>query len=201
MLGVSGGIDSTVVAYLAVNALGKDKLHGIIMPYVRNQNMDDGLELSQKLGIPHEVIEIKDLVDAYGKIDFFNNKVAKGNLMARIRMCLLYGKANKDNLMVLGTSNKTEIMLGYFTKYGDGGVDILPIGGLLKNEVRSLAKELKIPTQITNKTPSAGLWEGQTDEGEMGFSYEELDKAIISIESGDSKKDNSRRRRIKTSKV
>jgi NAD+ synthase len=178
VLGVSGGIDSTVVAYLAVNALGKEKLHGIIMPYKWNGNMDDGAELSKKLGIPHEVIEIKDLVDAYEKIDFFNNRIAKGNLMARIRMCLLYGKANKDNLMVLGTSNKTEMMLGYFTKYGDGGCDIEPIADLYKTEVWELAKYLGVDKKLIDKKPTADLWDGQTDEGEIGATYREIDAAL-----------------------
>jgi len=178
VLGVSGGIDSTVVAYLAVNALGKEKVHGIIMPYVRNQNMDDGIKLSKKLGISHEVIEIKNLVDTYENIDYFSNKISKGNLMARVRMCLLYGKANKDNLMVLGTSNKTEIMLGYFTKYGDGGCDIEPIGDLYKTEIWELARYLGVDKKLIDKKPTADLWDGQTDEGEIGATYQEIDRAL-----------------------
>jgi len=106
-----------------------------------------------------------------------------GNLKARIRMSFLYGKANKLNALVLGTGNKSEIMVGYFTKYGDGGVDLLPLGDLYKNEVRELAKNLGVPSEIINRPPSAGLWEGQTDEQELGISYEELDEILHAIEN------------------
>jgi len=198
VLGVSGGIDSTVVAYLAVNALGKEKVYGIIMPYVRNQNMNDGIELSKKLGISHEVIEIKNLVDSYGKIDYFSNKISKGNLMARVRMCLLYGKANKDNLMVLGTSNKTEIMLGYFTKYGDGGCDIEPIGDLYKTEIWGLARYLGVDKKLIDKKPTADLWDGQTDEGEIGATYQEID-AVLKGEIKEGKIYNLIQKKIKNS--
>ena len=107
--------------------------------------------------------------------------MAYANLKPRLRMCALYYFAQKLNYLVAGTGNKSELVVGYFTKYGDGGVDILPLVGLLKTEVRQLAKELKIPREIIEKTPSAGLWHGQTDEGEMGITYEELDRIIVAI--------------------
>ncbi|MCK4307002.1 NAD(+) synthase, partial [candidate division WOR-3 bacterium] len=108
------------------------------------------------------------------------------NLKPRLRMLILYYFANKLNYLVAGTGNKSELTVGYFTKYGDGGVDILPLGGLLKTQVIELAKELKIPQKIIEKVPSADLWKGQTDEGELGISYAELDKIILAIESGNS---------------
>jgi NAD+ synthase len=178
VLGVSGGIDSTVVAYLAVNALGKEKVYSLIMPYELNQNTTDGIELAEKLGIRQELIGIKPIVDAFENTINLENKVSKGNLMARARMCLLYAKANEKNRLVLGTSNKTEIMLGYFTKYGDGGVDIEPIGDLYKTEVWELAKYLGVDKKLIDKKPTADLWEGQTDEGEIGATYQEMDKVL-----------------------
>jgi NAD+ synthase len=112
------------------------------------------------------------------------DRVAAGNLKARLRMAVWYYFANSRNYLVVGAGNKSEIKIGYFTKYGDGGVDILPLGDLLKTQVRELACELGIPEEIIVKSPSAGLWEGQTDEGEMGITYEELDRVLIAIESG-----------------
>jgi NAD+ synthase len=106
------------------------------------------------------------------------------NLKPRLRMAGLYYFANTMSYMVVGTSNKTELMLGYFTKYGDGGVDILPLGGLYETQVRELARQLKLPRRIVERSPSAGLWEGQTDEGELGITYEQLDRALGAIESG-----------------
>lgn len=112
------------------------------------------------------------------------NKLASANLKPRLRMLTLYYYANNLNYLVAGTGNKSELMVGYFTKYGDGGVDILPIGGLVKAKVRELAGELGIPKEIIDKPPSAGLWDGQTDEEEIGITYEDLDKGILALESG-----------------
>jgi NAD+ synthase len=178
VLGVSGGIDSTVVAYLAVNALGKKKVYGLIMPYELNQNTTDGIEFAEKLGIRQELIGIKPIVRAFENAIVLEDKVSKGNLMARARMCLLYAKANEKNRLVLGTSNKTEIMLGYFTKYGDGGCDVEPIGDLYKTEVWELAKYLGVDKKLIDKKPTADLWEGQTDEGEIGATYQEMDRVL-----------------------
>ena len=113
------------------------------------------------------------------------NDLAKANLKPRLRMMILYYFANSQDYLVAGTGNKSELCVGYFTKYGDGGVDILPLGGLLKTEVRKLAKELGIPKEIIDRTPSAGLWKDQTDEGEMGMSYEDLDFCLEAIEKGE----------------
>lgn len=185
VIGLSGGIDSTLVAYLAVNALGKDRVHGLIMPYETSKDTDDALQVTKILNLSPEIFNITSQVDLYQNTGYFHDKISKGNLMARTRMCLLYGIANEKNMLVLGTSNKSEIGIGYFTKYGDGGVDIEPIGDLYKTEVRELAKFLGIPDNIIYKDPSAGLWEGQTDEEELGIDYITLDKFLKIYEESD----------------
>ena len=195
VVGLSGGIDSAVVAYLAVKALGKKKVFGLIMPSKTNSSDDNRLavKVAKFLKIKHQILEIEEMVKSFQKVaKFFDKKKNLGNLKARTRMCLLYGKANEMGGLVLGTGNKSEIMTGYFTKYGDGGVDILPIGDLYKIEVRELAKLLKIPAEIINRPPTAGLWKGQTDEGELGIRYADLDKILHAIEQKKSLKDFSK---------
>ncbi len=185
IVGLSGGIDSAVAAYLAVKALGKNKIYGLIMPSKTNSKDDVRLakKVAEILSIKYQVLDIDNIIDSYQKtVKIFNNQKILGNLKARVRMCLLYGKANETSGLVLGTGNKSEIMVGYFTKYGDGGVDILPIGDLYKTEVRELAKHLKIPKEIIDRPPTAGLWAGQTDEGELGIVYNNLDKILLAIE-------------------
>lgn len=179
VIGISGGIDSAVVAALCVNAIGKENVIGIQMPY-GNQSVEDGTTLIKYLGIEEFVKDIKPIVDefsSFSRIDL-NNKLINGNIRARVRMVLLYALAGSCNGLVIGTGNKTEIMLGYFTKYGDGGVDLEPIGDLYKTEVFEIARLLKIPECIVNKSPSAELWEGQTDEGDIGMSYAEMDEIL-----------------------
>ncbi|MBW3014422.1 NAD+ synthase [Candidatus Woesearchaeota archaeon] len=184
VLGISGGIDSTVVAWLATRALGKDKVFGVLMPY-GVQDTRDSMKVVELLGIQHQIVNIKPFVDAIAKDAlFFDDKLALGNLMARIRMSLLYGAANSMKRLVIGTGNKSELEIGYFTKYGDGGVDFEPIGGLYKTEVWQIAEYLGIPTPLIVKEPSAGLYDGQTDEEEIGLSYHEIDK-ILKGEIGD----------------
>lgn len=179
VLGISGGVDSAVVAYLSVNALGKEKVHGILMPYDK-QSTQDALLVAEKLGISYETINIKPIVDAFKQAapQYFNAKLSEGNLRARIRMCLLYGYANTKKMIVTGTGNKSEIMIGYFTKHGDGAVDVLPIAHLYKTQVWEVAKQLKIPKSIVEKVPSAELWDGQTDENELGINYYTLDEIL-----------------------
>jgi NAD+ synthase len=193
VIGLSGGIDSSLTAYLAVEALGKENVLGLLLPekgITSEQDIDDAMEVARILGIEHKLIEISSVLRSYSKVivDFDKmNIVANGNLKARTRMCILYYHANLMHRMVVGTGNKTEILLGYFTKYGDGGVDIEPIGCLYKTEVRRLARYMDIPAGIIDKTPTAGLWKGQTDEGELGVSYETADKILTMLV--DEKKD------------
>jgi NAD+ synthase len=182
VMGLSGGVDSSVVAALAKEAVGKNRLLALILPCLnKNQDLKDARLLVKKLGIKSKTIDLskmhRDLVKILPKAD----NLAKANLKPRLRMLVLYYFANKLNYLVCGTGNKSELMVGYFTKYGDGAADMLPIGDLLKTKVRKLAKELGIPGHIINKTPSAGLWPGQTDEGELGISYNQLDDILLRL--------------------
>ncbi len=189
IVGLSGGIDSSVCAALAVRAIGKDKVLGLIEPNAKlNPAYEaDARELAKQLEIEVKKIAITDMVAAFisnADVEIAKNKLALGNVMARLRMVINYAYANHLNYLVLGTSNKTEIMVGYVTKYGDGGVDFEPCGDLYKTQIRFLASYLKIPEEIIVKPPSAGLWDGQTDEGEMGITYETLDKILLAKEKG-----------------
>lgn len=190
VIGMSGGIDSSLTAYLAVEALGSENVLGLMLPekgITSKQDVEDAIEISKTLGIEHKVIEIEPVLRSFSKvITGFDktNFIASGNLKARTRMCILYYHANLLNRMVIGTGNKTELLLGYFTKYGDGGVDIEPIGGLYKTQVRGLARYLGIPAKIIEKVPTAGLWKGQTDEGELGVTYEVADKILSMLVDG-----------------
>jgi len=188
IIGLSGGLDSAVVAYLAAQALNKDKIFAILSPANTNTEADLRLakQVAENLDIAYEVIDIDDIVASFQKTtDFYQDKMVLGNLKARIRMCLLYGQANKLTGVVLGTGNKSEMMVGYFSKYGDGGVDILPLGGLYKTQVYELAKELGVPQEIIERPPTAGLWKNQSDEKELGMTYEKLDKILITIENNE----------------
>ncbi|NJD54479.1 MAG: NAD+ synthase [Candidatus Methanoperedens sp.] len=187
VIGLSGGIDSALTAYLTVSALGKENVLGLLLPekgISSKQDIDDAIEVANILGIEYKIIEISPVLASFSSaIPIFNSKAktANGNLKARIRMCILYYYANLMGRMVVGTGNKTELLLGYFTKYGDGGVDIEPIGDLYKTQVRSLSKYMGIPSRIIEKTPTAGLWPGQTDESELGVSYEMADQILTML--------------------
>ncbi len=187
VVGLSGGIDSSVVAVLSKKALG-DKVLGVIMPCHSNpEDMEHAHMLARKFGIKTQTVDLGPACDTLMKALPQGNGIARANLKPRLRMLTLYYFANTLGYLVAGTDNRTESFTGYFTKYGDGGVDILPISHLLKTEVRMLAKELGIPKEIIDKPPSAGLWEGQTDEKEMGITYEQLDMVIEGIAKGDTK--------------
>lgn len=193
VIGLSGGIDSALTAYLSVEALGQDKVLGLLLPekgITSEQDIDDAMEVARLLGIEHKTLDISKILSSFSSAitDFDkNNLLACGNLKARTRMCILYYHANLMRRMVVGTGNKTELLLGYFTKYGDGGVDIEPIGGLYKTQVRALSRYIGVPVRIIDKTPTAGLWSGQTDEGELGVTYETADKILTMLV--DEKKD------------
>jgi len=182
VLGLSGGVDSSVVAALAAQAVGRQRVLALFLPcHSHPGDLADAKLVAKKLGLKTQSVDLSPAYDALTRILPVAGKMARANLRPRLRMSVLYYFANKLNYLVCGTGNKSELMAGYFTKYGDGGVDLLPIGGLLKREVRSLARELKIPQRIINKPPTAGLWPGQTDEGEMGITYVELDDILARL--------------------
>ncbi|OLS13157.1 MAG: NAD synthetase [Promethearchaeota archaeon CR_4] len=191
VLGMSGGVDSSLVATLAVKALGKEKLHCILMPTKSNTMLDKqyALNVINQLGLSHETINIQTILESFEAQDPYARDFALNNLKPRIRMSLLYTYANTKNARVLGTSNRSEWMVGYFTKYGDGGADLEPITGLYKQQVFRLARFLSVPQEIVDRPPSAGLWAGQTTEGELGISYLKLDQILYGTELGCSEDD------------
>ncbi|MDD4910594.1 MAG: NAD+ synthase [Candidatus Omnitrophica bacterium] len=184
VIGLSGGVDSSVAAALVKEAAGRNNTLGLIMPCHSNiADFRDARIAAKKIGIKTRTVDLSEIFDRLVRILPAGGSMAAHNLKPRLRMITLYYFANKYNYLVCGTGNKSEIMMGYFTKYGDGGVDILPLGDLLKSEVRTLAEELGIPRHIIYKPPSAGLWLGQTDEGEMGITYRELDGILECLEN------------------
>jgi len=187
VLGVSGGIDSAVVMRLAVNAVGKERVLALLMPEKDSSKEDlaDAEELCRADGVRYHVLDITVAVEAFAKaLGKDPDRKALANVKARCRMVLLYHYAATEGRLVLGTSNKSELLVGYFTKHGDGGADIEPIGDIYKTEVRQLARVLGLPDRIIDKAPSAGLWKGQTDEKEMGITYDRLDAILLGIEQG-----------------
>ncbi len=187
LVGISGGIDSAVVACLIKRAFPDSSL-GVILPCKSNpKDAHDAIALADACGIEYFTIDITEEHELlYGQIQrrlegktVLNERLANANLRARLRMSTLYGVGNSLGYLVAGTDNRAEIHTGYFTKYGDGGVDIIPICNLLKRDVYVWAKELGVPTQIIERDPSAGLWEGQTDELEMGTTYEMIDDYLV----------------------
>jgi NAD+ synthase len=183
VLGMSGGVDSSVVAVLCHRAFGDNTL-GLLMPCHSNpQDEQHALAVAARFSIPTKKIALDAIYDML--LESFNikvgtdtDRVTRANLKARLRMLTLYFHANRLCYLVVGSGNRSELAVGYFTKYGDGGVDILPLGNLVKGQVRELAISLGIPQEIIDKPPSAGLWHRQTDEDELGCSYEELDKLL-----------------------
>ena len=190
VVGLSGGIDSTLVAYLACEAVGQENVFGIIMPSSTTPAEDriHGIELAQHLGIEYKEIAIDSILNEYlSMTQLEEDNLAIGNLKARIRMSILYYYANAKNYLVSGTGNRSEILIGYFTKHGDGACDMEPIGDLYKTEVFRLSEYLDVQREIIDKPPRAGLWANQTDEEEIGMSYDLLDKILYLYSKKDMK--------------
>ena len=187
VLGLSGGVDSSMVACLTKEAVGKENMMGIMIPiHSLPEDLEDALELARSCDIPYHVIDASDIFDQYvesfAKIGVSLNRSETSNLKARIRMSLLYAYAQNHNYLVIGTDNKDERYTGYFTKYGDGAADIYPVAKLVKGEIVQAAKLLGVPTRLAERTPSAGLFPGQTDESEMGIKYADLDAYLLGKE-------------------
>jgi len=183
ILGVSGGIDSALVLALTVRALGEENTFALLMPYRTSSpaSLSDGKLICEQLGVKYEVIDITPSVDPYFVKYPTDNKTLIGNKCARERMSVLYDWSERKRALVVGTSNKSEMLIGYSTLYGDSAAAFLPIGDLYKTEVIMLAGYLGIPEQIVKKKPSADLWKDQTDEGEIGFTYEMLDRILYHL--------------------
>ncbi len=179
VMGLSGGIDSAVVAYLAARALGADNVLAVMMPYKTSNagSVEDAKKVVSDLGIPSKLIEITPMIDAYFSqyVEENFHMLRKGNKMARERMTILYDQSSALPGLVIGTSNKTELLLGYGTIYGDMASALNPIGDIYKNQIYQLARYLQVPQSLIDKAPSADLWEGQTDEQELGYRYDDLD--------------------------
>ncbi len=180
VIGLSGGIDSALSAYLSAEALGAEHVLAVRMPYKTSSedSLSDAQTVIDALGLPSLTIPITDAADAlFAQIPDIT-PMRMGNVMARLRMTILYDQSVSWGGLVMGTSNKTEMLLGYSTIYGDSGVAVQPIADLYKTQVRQLSAALGVPEAILNKPPSADLWVGQTDEGELGFTYAEVDQAL-----------------------
>jgi NAD+ synthase len=180
VVGLSGGIDSAVSTGLAVAAVGKDKVFGILMPYrtSSSHSIQDATLYAQQLGIEFETVDISPMIDAYFDTIDESNRLRAGNKMARERMGILFDYAHKMNRLVLGTGNRTEICLGYTTWYGDSACSLNPLGELYKTDVRTVARLIGVPPAVIAKHPTADLWEGQTDEGEIGVTYQKIDQLL-----------------------
>ena len=184
ILGLSGGLDSATVLKLCIDALGNDKVICLIMPesVSPEQDMEDARWLASRWDVEYHDIDIDNILNEFPADP--DNRMAFANLKARIRMCLEYYFANVENGLVVGTSNKSELLLGYTTKYGDSAADFLPVGDIYKSDLSKLAGVIDVPERFLNKVPRAGLWEGQTDEDELGYAYEEIDEILKGIEKG-----------------
>ena len=189
VVGMSGGLDSSVLAVLCHRAFPQS-MFGVLMPcYSSQEDREHALATASKFSIPTKTVALDTVFDTLlqalprDRVDPAVSRLAEANLKSRLRMLTLYYFANQLKYMVVGAGNRSELSVGYFTKYGDSGVDILPLGNLVKGQVRELASFLGIPQQIIDKPVSAGLWQGQTDEAELGFSYEELDRYLVTGEA------------------
>jgi NAD+ synthase len=183
VIGVSGGVDSAVSAYLSAQALGKENTVGVLLPYRTSsaESVRDAELIVKELGIRSERIDISSMVDAYCDKEKISDNLRRGNVMARVRMIVLYDISAREHALVIGTSNKTEIMTGYGTLFGDTASALNPLGDLYKTQVWQLSEALGVPRSIIEKKPTADLWAGQTDEEELGFSYRQLDELLFQM--------------------
>ena len=184
VLGLSGGVDSALVTALAAQALGPRRVATFFLPIDRVPQGDlaDARATAKKFKVSLEVHDLTGAFLGMAQAARAKDRFVRGNLKARVRMAFLYAEANRRGALVLGTGNKSELLTGYFTKWGDGGCDLLPIGDLYKTQVREMAAALGVPKHAITKPPSAGLWPGQTDEGDLGIKYADLDRVLLGLE-------------------
>lgn len=187
VVGLSGGVDSACVAGLAQRAVGSEAVVGVLLPCHSDPvDAEFARQAAEVFCLDTTTIDLGAVYDTFvAALPQSSSQMAKANIKPRLRMTSLYYVANSRNALVVGTGNKSELMIGYFTKYGDGGSDLLPLGDLYKREVYDLARELGVPQPIIERPPTAGLWPGQTDEEEMGITYDTLEKALASLTAGD----------------
>lgn len=181
VIGVSGGVDSALSCVLTARALGPENVLALFLPYATTsaESRQHAQAIIESTGVKSETLPITPMVEPLLTNIPEDEQVRRGNIMARMRMIVLYDRSVSFNGLVIGTGNKTEILLGYTTLYGDSACAINPLGDLYKTQVRQLARALTIPAEIIEKPPSADLWSGQTDEGELGFTYEEVDRLLV----------------------
>lgn len=184
VFGLSGGIDSTVTAFLCKRALGAEKCLAILLPHTDitpDSETTDAVEVAKDLGIPYKICNITSILDQYkSDVDLNTDKLATGNLLARIRSSIIYYHSNAMNYLVAGTDDKSEYLIGYFTKYGDGASDILPIKNLYKTQVQELGKHLGVPSKLVDKIPGPHLWKDHDSQTELGITYDVIDMILQS---------------------
>jgi NAD+ synthase len=193
VLNLSGGIDSAVACALCVRALGRDSVFTLAVPiHSAPDDREDALLVARTLGVAIRVVDLTAVYDAMVAAlgpEIAGHRLASANIRPRLRMTALYAEAAVRGALVVGTGNRDELAVGYFTKYGDGGVDLLPLGSCTKGEVWELGRVLGIPQRVIDRVPTAGLWQGQTDEGELGFTYADLDRYLLTGEATDALRD------------
>jgi len=186
VIGLSGGIDSSTLLYILVRSIGRENVVALIMPDDRvtsRKDTEDALRLARIAGVKHYLVNIGEIIDAYAKLPFYdpNDLMSNGNLRARVRMTILYYYANKHKALVAGSGDRSEILIGYYTKYGDGAADILPLGSLYKTQVRKLGEYLGLPSDIVLKPSSPGFWPGHLAEKEIGIDYNTIDLVLYAL--------------------
>lgn len=205
VVGISGGVDSAVVAKLCADAIGGENVLCVFMPTAVTPGEDyvQTKAMCKSWNIRYKAISIQPAVDAFSGMLLTGKEapLEKGNIMARCRMIVLYDKAKKEDYLVVGTTNRSELLMGYMTKFGDGAEDVMPMYNLYKTQVWEMAEVLGVPEEIIRKVPTAGLWEGQTDEAEMGITYADLDRALNVLEQGGTDSDMAEAAGIEESKA